>query len=121
MMVISTSGVAGVAAVKSFKEKWRLVLEREKTVVGQRMSTGKTVPWTVIISLVQRCAERKWKKTYKEMCVSSVLLEAVCTAFGNYMVEHTGLKLRRHHHLVYLCLALLSFIFYVGKAEFSYF
>lgn len=29
MMVISASGVVGVAAVKTFKGKWRLVLEGE--------------------------------------------------------------------------------------------
>lgn len=33
-----------------------------KTVAGQRTATGKTILWTVIISLVQRCAERKEKK-----------------------------------------------------------
>lgn len=41
MMVIPASGVAGVAAVKSFKRKWRLVLEGEKRAAGQRMAAGK--------------------------------------------------------------------------------
>lgn len=50
---------------------------------GQRMAAGKTVLWTVIISLVQRCTERK-KSPCKERYFSLVFLEAACTAFGNF-------------------------------------
>lgn len=35
MMVIPASGAAGVAAVKSFKRKWRLVLKGEKEQQGR--------------------------------------------------------------------------------------
>ena len=82
MMVISASGVVGVATVKNFKGKWRP--GGRKTMVGQRTASGKTVPWTVIISLFQRCAEREKKD--KERYGFLVFLEAVCTAFGNCMV-----------------------------------
>lgn len=88
MMVMSASGVAGVAAVKSFKGKRRRVLEGEKQRKGteellKRQSCG--LELLLCFRDVQKEKKVIKRDIFLYFCIS-VFLKAVCTAFGNCVV-----------------------------------